>query len=71
MLDQVVRHSRFDAAGTVHGDVDVDYHHTAEDTALALGSAVLKALGDKRGIERYGYEIVMMDDAVARQPVSE
>ena len=65
MMDQVVRHSRFDASGSVKGDLDVDFHHTVEDTALALGSAVLKALGDKRGIERYGSEIVMMDDTVA------
>ena len=65
MMDQVVRHSRFDASGSVKGDLDVDFHHTVEDTALALGNAVLKALGDKRGIERYGSEIVMMDDTVA------
>ena len=65
MLDQVVRHSRFDASGAVRGDLEVDYHHTVEDTALALGKAVLEALGDKRGIERYGYEVVMMDDTVA------
>ena len=65
MLDQIVRHSRFDVSGSVKGDLDVDFHHTVEDTALALGGAVLKALGDKRGIERYGSEIVMMDDTVA------
>ena len=65
MMDQVVRHSRFDASGSVKGDLDVDFHHTVEDTALALGSTVLKALGDKRGIERYGFEIVPMDDTAA------
>ena len=65
MLDQVVRHSRCDITGRAEGDLFVDEHHTVEDTALALGEAVLKALGDKRGIERYGYEIVMMDDTVA------
>lgn len=69
MLDQVVRHSRFDASGGVRGDLEVDYHHTVEDTALALGKAVLEALGDKRGIERYGYEVVMMDDTVATAAV--
>ena len=69
MLDQVVRHSRFDASGAVRGDLEVDYHHTVEDTALALGKAVLEALGDKRGIERYGYEVVMMDDTVATAAV--
>ena len=65
MLDQVVRHSRIDAHGEVHGDTFVDFHHTTEDTALALGEAVRKALGDKRGIERYGFEMVTMDDTVA------
>ena len=65
MLDQVVRHSRFDITGNVKGDLCVDMHHTAEDTALALGEAVLKALGDKKGIERYGFEIVPMDDTAA------
>ena len=67
MLDQVVRHSRFDITGNVKGDLYVDMHHTAEDTALALGEAVLKALGDKKGIERYGFEIVPMDDTAAFQ----
>ena len=65
MLDQLVRHSRMDIKGNVKGDLHVDFHHTAEDTALALGEAVRKALGDKRGIERYGSEIVMMDDTAA------
>lgn len=65
MLSQIVRHSRFDINGRCKGDTFVDEHHSAEDTALVLGEAVRKALGDKRGIERYGYEIVMMDDVVA------
>lgn len=65
MLSQIVRHSRFDINGSCKGDTFVDEHHSAEDTALVLGEAVRKALGDKRGIERYGYEIVMMDDVVA------
>ena len=65
MLDQVVKHSRCDISGEVKGDTEVDEHHSAEDTALALGSAFLSALGDKRGIERYGFEIVMMDDVAA------
>ena len=65
MLDQIVRHSRFDIDGVVKGDLQVDEHHSVEDTALALGEAVRKALGEKRGIERYGYEVLMMDDVVA------
>ena len=65
MLDQLVKHSRCDITGSVEGDLYVDEHHTVEDTALALGSAFLSALGDKRGIERYGFEIVMMDDTAA------
>ena len=65
MLDQVVRHSRCDISGEAKGDLYVDEHHTVEDTALALGSAVLEALGEKRGIERYGFEIVPMDDTAA------
>ena len=65
MLDQLVKHSRCDITGEVKGDLYVDEHHTVEDTAIALGSAFLSALGDKRGIERYGFEIVMMDDAAA------
>ena len=65
MLDQIVRHSRFDITGCVKGDLNVDMHHSVEDTALALGEAVLKALGDKRGIERYGFEVLPMDDTAA------
>ena len=65
MLDQLVRHSRCDIFGEARGDLYVDEHHTVEDTALALGAAVLEALGEKRGIERYGFEIVPMDDTAA------
>ena len=57
--------SRFDIEGRTIGDLEVDEHHTTEDTAIALGEAVLEALGDKRGIERYGSEAVMMDDTIA------
>ena len=65
MLDQVVKHSRCDISGTVDGDLFVDFHHTVEDTALVLGEAVLSALGEKRGVERYGSAVVTMDDTVA------
>ena len=61
MLDQIGKHSGMDLVIRVKGDLDVDEHHTIEDTAIALGEALLKALGYKRGIERYGYSLPMDD----------
>ena len=61
MLDQLGRHSGIDLAVKVKGDTWVDEHHTIEATAIAVGEALLKALGDKRGIERYGF-VLPMDD---------
>ena len=65
MLEQIGKHSGTDLRITVKGDLEVDEHHTIEDTALALGEALGKALGDKRGIERYGY-CLPMDDCLCR-----
>ena len=65
MLDQIARHSGLDLTIKVNGDLDVDEHHTIEDTALALGEAVRNALGDKKGIGRYGF-CLPMDDCLAQ-----
>jgi imidazoleglycerol-phosphate dehydratase/histidinol-phosphatase len=65
MLDQLARHSGCDLTIKVKGDLHIDEHHTIEDTALALGTAFGKALGDKLGMERYGY-CLPMDDALAQ-----
>ncbi len=64
MLDQLAKHSLCDLDISVKGDLNVDEHHTIEDTAIALGEAFAKALGDKKKIERYGF-LLPMDDAVA------
>ena len=65
MLDQLGRHSGVDLTVTVAGDLQVDEHHTIEDTAIVLGEAFAQALGDKRGIARYGFSLPM-DDALCR-----
>ncbi|NNF75516.1 MAG: imidazoleglycerol-phosphate dehydratase HisB, partial [Flavobacteriaceae bacterium] len=65
MLDQLARHGQLDLKIDVSGDLEVDEHHTIEDTAIALGSVFHKALGDKIGIERYGY-CLPMDDCLAQ-----
>ena len=65
MLELVTRHGGFDLTLTVKGDLDVDQHHTVEDTGIALGEAVLQALGDKRGILRAGYFVMPMDETLA------
>ncbi|MBY0436080.1 MAG: bifunctional histidinol-phosphatase/imidazoleglycerol-phosphate dehydratase HisB, partial [Cyclobacteriaceae bacterium] len=65
MLDQLARHGQLDLSIQAKGDLHIDEHHTMEDTALTLGETFLKALGDKRGIERYGF-CLPMDDALAQ-----
>ena len=63
MLDQLARHSLIDIAIRAKGDLHIDDHHTVEDTGIALGQALVQALGDKRGIRRYGHFALAMDDA--------
>ncbi|MBM4387751.1 MAG: bifunctional histidinol-phosphatase/imidazoleglycerol-phosphate dehydratase HisB [Deltaproteobacteria bacterium] len=65
MLAQLSKHSMIDMDISVNGDLDVDEHHTVEDTGLALGTGILQALGDKRGIERYGF-LLPMDESLAQ-----
>lgn len=65
MLDQVARHARFDIDLVCSGDLEVDEHHTVEDVALVFGEATATALSDKRGISRYGFSLLPMDDCLA------
>jgi imidazoleglycerol-phosphate dehydratase len=66
MLTLFARHSLIDLKVNAVGDIDVDLHHTVEDTGIALGQALAKALGDKRGIRRYGWAYLPMDETLAR-----
>ena len=66
MLDQLARHALIDIALTATGDLHIDDHHTVEDCGIALGQAISRALGDKRGIRRYGHFLLAMDDAQVR-----
>ncbi len=66
MLSHIARHGRFDIAIAAKGDLHVDDHHTVEDVGICLGKAINEALGEKRGIERFGAEFVTMDEALAR-----
>jgi imidazoleglycerol-phosphate dehydratase len=66
MLDQLARHALIDMEVRASGDLHIDDHHTVEDTGIALGQALARALGDKRGIRRYGAVHLAMDDALVR-----
>ena len=63
MLDQLAKHSLIDMTITAKGDLHIDDHHTVEDVGIAIGQALSKALGDKKGIRRYGHFALAMDDA--------
>ena len=64
MLNGFARHGLFDLEAEVNGDLEVDCHHTVEDTGIVLGQAILKAVGDKAGIRRYGHFILPMDETL-------
>jgi imidazoleglycerol-phosphate dehydratase len=66
MLDQIARHSLIDVTIRAKGDLDIDDHHTVEDVGIALGQALVKALGDKRGIVRYADCLLPMDETLTR-----
>ncbi|MCY8106082.1 MULTISPECIES: imidazoleglycerol-phosphate dehydratase HisB [Bacillus] len=66
MLDLFTKHGQFDLSIHAKGDVDIDDHHTTEDIGICLGQALLEALGDKKGIKRYGSAFVPMDEALAQ-----
>jgi imidazoleglycerol-phosphate dehydratase len=66
MLDQLSRHSLIDMTVRATGDLHIDDHHTVEDVGIALGKALVEAVGDKRGIRRYGSSLLAMDDALVR-----
>lgn len=66
MLNQVARHGLVDLEISAKGDLHIDAHHTVEDIGITLGQAIAKALGDKKGIRRYGYAYVPLDEALSR-----
>jgi imidazoleglycerol-phosphate dehydratase len=66
MLDQIARHGLFDLDIQAKGDLHIDGHHTVEDVGITLGQAVYKAVGDKKGIRRYGHAYVPLDEALSR-----
>ena len=66
MLDQVARHGAIDLEVKAKGDLHIDAHHTVEDVGITMGQAIAKAVGDKRGIARYGHSYVPLDEALSR-----
>ncbi|MEM7377817.1 MAG: imidazoleglycerol-phosphate dehydratase, partial [Pseudomonadota bacterium] len=66
MLDQVARHGRFDLEVSCDGDTHIDDHHSVEDIGIALGMALRDAVGDKRGLTRYGHAYVPLDESLSR-----
>lgn len=66
MLDQIARHGMIDLDITANGDTHIDDHHTVEDVGIALGQALKEAVGDKKGINRYGHAYVPLDEALSR-----
>lgn len=66
MMDQIARHGMVDLAVRCEGDTHIDDHHTVEDIGITLGQAVARALGDKKGIRRYGHAYVPLDEALSR-----
>ena len=66
MLDQIARHGLIDLDIEAHGDLHIDAHHTVEDVGITLGQAVAQAIGDKKGIRRYGHAYVPLDEALSR-----
>ncbi|MDE2335342.1 MAG: imidazoleglycerol-phosphate dehydratase HisB [Rhodospirillales bacterium] len=69
MLTALARHSMIDLTVTAKGDLHVDFHHTTEDVGIVIGQALAKALGDKRGIARFGHALVPMDEALAEAAI--
>ncbi len=66
MMDQIARHGMIDLDIQANGDIEIDDHHTVEDIGITLGQAMAKAVGDKKGITRYGHSYVPLDEALSR-----
>src|SRR3984885_11265869 len=69
MLTALTRHGLFDLTVQAKGDLHIDFHHTTEDVGIVIGQAFAKALGDKRGITRFGHALVPMDEALAESVI--